>query len=344
MEHENQVSVVTRVYRKAEGNVLSEKDLKSLEGKVTDLQNLARALETSSGIVVASTKDLPESGRKVLEASGYKIVYADTTAGDPSNSSLLNTAMESLAAGTDRVLVVSLSLVHNEGGVEKKKSEIAARQIAVLDSLFKYWERKPGRKLAMAGSLILGEQNLDLIQEAISPDGKRNIDLDNLGVAFPNFSLSMIRNDIRIAEDTDNGKLGKVWFKNEQKEEIIRVGGNEDFYAGFKHMLKGEDVALLIDPYMPGERHDKVIIEDAKYRRRLDVFKIYAAEIIIEALNQAKIPELATKDLSLDYIEKIVEETIDQHLFYIKINSEGNPEILLTRRQLSKKMESPVSS
>lgn len=336
MSHENDVCVVTRVFRKTEEGKLSEKDLSGLTGKVADLQNLQGILENFREPIIVSTSDLPETGRKKLEVPGHRVVYANTTAADPSNSSLLNTAIESAEPDIGRFLIVSLSLAHDEKDAEEKKSELAARQIKALGSLFDHWKEKPERKLAMTGSLILGEQNLDLIEEAINPSGKRDISLDNLGVAFPNFSLAMIRRGIRISEDTDNGMLGRVWIKSGEKEETARVGGNEDFYEGFRLMLEGEDVVLLIDPYMPGERHDKVIVEDTKYRRRMDVYKIYATELIMGAVRRGKISGLEPKDLSLDYIEKIVEETIDKHLFYARIYEDGSPEVLLTRRQLLK--------
>lgn len=321
-----ETSIGLRSFRKVKNGALSQEDVQGLEGKARDIQKFADTLNSPSPIAdftIATTTDLPQEGINALSSTGLKVLVAtDTFSSDLSNANFLNSYLESTGQSIKNCVIASPSIVGN-------KEEEASTQVKAMVKIFEFWEKQRPGKIAMIGSAIEGEHNPELIEKFI--EGSDNIGLNNMSVATPNNSLNLLRPELRFSKTSDNGVLGKIWFGTES----ARVGGNEDFFLGFTEMIKGNDVVLLIDPIISGERKDKVDLGEKKYLRRQSVFEIFATEIIIEAMDRGIIPFTDMSDLTRELIGRIVEDTLDKHLFFAKIDQNSQPEIVLTRRQRS---------
>ncbi len=230
-----------------------------------------------------------------------------------SYADMLNVFVSSINSEKTNLVFVSPSLAGNP--------EVLARQVVGLKKVSDLWqEKRPGR-LAVAGSLIEGEHDQDLVEEIIA--GTRQINLANLCRIFPNNALSLVTAGAKFSGITDNGLMGALEIDGKAEP----IGGNEDFFYGFGQMLAGRDSLLLIDPVMPGERQEKVLLVESKYTRRQAVYEAYAQRLIIKAIKRGGIPEAQ--------IETVVENTVNEHLFFARL-TDGQPEIVLTEKQRSK--------
>jgi hypothetical protein len=180
--------------------------------------------------------------------------------------------------------------------------------------------------------------NRILVQKVIN--GEEELNLNNLNMVFPNNVLSLVPSDTVFSGITDNALAGKV----EVNEKLEAVGGNEDFLYGFEEMIYNKkDCVLLIEPFVAGERQGEIMGIESKYARRQIIYKLYAERTIRQAVKRGKIDlgGETENELTTTQIENIIQNTVDEHLFFARINQNDQPEIILTRRQELKSISSP---
>lgn len=340
-----------RSFRKpAEDGSLGHADAIDLDLKRDVITNfVSELLQVDKSIkkaTIITTNDLPEIGRIIFDSSHLNVIYADTSSKKLSQAEMLNAFMKSVGPEIISCAIVSPSLI----GLHK---EIAARQILGLTQLFNLWEASKPGTLAMAGTLIEGEHDPNLVEAIIS--GTENLNLKNLWKVFPTNAMSLVRSSARFSDLTDNGRLGVIEIEGQSE----KIGGNEDFYYAFDRMIKGEDCVVLINQVMPGERQAKIETVGKKVQRREKVYEIYAKLLLDQHFKENPIyttsggtfndlslteQEMAKEDYLLPFdsnslppekFEKIIEGILDKHLFFARIDQNGKPEIVLTRRQRS---------
>lgn len=218
-----------------------------------------------------------------------------------------------------------------------QKPEVLSRQMAGMKILYDRWEEKQPGKLAIVGSLLGGVHDMELVDGAIH--GSNDITLDTVSRAFPNNALSLVPPHTRFSGIADNALAGEVEINGKQEP----IGGNEDFLYAFTQMLySGKDAVLLVEPCIEDEREGEVKGVEAKYERRRAIYRLYATRAVEKLmrtpwpLNRQK-PEWKGKTL-----DAIVEEVLDNHLFFARIDERGDPEILLTKRQKDQKIVTPI--
>lgn len=344
-----------------EDGSLSTKNALDLDNKRDTMTGFTMSLPFKRGYII-TTSDLPQVGRLIFDGSNLNrqntdVIFAKCKSKNVSYAGMLNPFMEA-ASGADYCAIVSPSIIGKN--VEKGK-----RQIQFLADIFDLWEAKYPGKLATAGTLVEGEQDPDMALDTIN--GNEEITLKNLWRVFPNNTMAIVRSSARYSFNTDNGKLGT--FELGGKTE--KIGGNEDFYYTFESMLNGQDCAVLINPVMPGERSGKVETVGQKVQRREFVYGTYAKILVLEHLKQNAFRKLTEKvkdryvleaDGTFNYsqemfealdkynnfvrsienmpqsiieatVEEVVKNTVDKHLHFIRVNEDGQLEVVPTKRQ-----------
>lgn len=305
--------------------------------------------ERSPRITLITNDDLPEEGKRVLASSNLDVIETphrtahrratlgkkligeqSQSSGEFSYSDMLNslTHGQSSEEDTENCVFVSSDLAG--------QPRILLDQIMGMDAVANGWKTNTKDGLAMVGTLIEGIHDQSLIQEIV--DGSKNVDPQNLSKIFPNNALSLVKTHTKFSGISDNALSGKIEING--KMELI--GGNEDFLYGFKEMLfNNKDCVLLIDPFIAGERQNEIRGIDSKYLRRQTVYKLYMNRYVEQYINRNKIsiPDNESRDAQ---IKNIAEDVLDNHLFFARINSNGEQEVILTQRQKEKNIESPI--
>lgn len=257
-------------------------------------------------------------GGKTCEKSNYKVEF--------SYADMLNSLGKSINFKSKKYFIFCSSDLTS-------KPEVLLSQLIGMANVYNKWQKEKHVELSMVGSLVEGVHNHSLIKKIINE--KKNINLQNLNELFPNNVLSMVPSNTKFSTSTDNFFLGEIKI-NGKKEPI---GGNEDFMYGFNEMLiNNRKCILLIDPFISSQRQNEIKGVGSKYLRRKIVYNLYAERLIKQAINQKKI-NLNQKDfsnLSELTLESVVENIIDKNLFFVKINTKNQPEIILTKRQKEK--------
>jgi len=302
-------------------------------------------------VVIITNDDLPKAGKEILASAGLTIVQSkqtkaerrarlakrlvgnkSTAKGEFSYADMLNSIRkepEQTDNETGGTIFASSDLTRNP--------EVLSRQIIGMKILFNQWQE--GR-LAIIGSLIEGVHDLDLIQQIVA--GTKNIDLNCLNKIFPNNALSLVPAHTEFSGITDNGLAGDIDIEGRPEP----IGGNEDFLYGFQKMLyANRDCVLLIDPLMADKRRGEIAGVESKYIRRQKVYSLYAQRAVRQAVQRGIVPlptEKSSGELSEDQINTIIENTVDNHLFFAKLDHDNQVKILLTRRQKLKSINPPI--
>ena len=335
---------------------IGEFDQNSLEQfsrQVEAVRNFSRQLKNqlvdrAPQIAIITNSDLPETGQLKLADSDLIIVQAEKTKaqrrarlarqlvgeksvakGDFSPSDMLN-ALGQIKTAEKGIYVFASSDLAN-------KPEVLFRQIVGMKILWDSWQKERPGQLAMIGSMIEGMHDPALVQKIIN--GEAKIKLDNLNKVFPNNALSLVPSEADFSGITDNALAGKI----EISGKFEPIGGNEDFFYGFEEMLyAGKDCVLLIEPFVAGERKGEVRSVETKYVRRQAIYRLYAQRTIEQAIKRGKITLKGNPKELPEVLETIIEEILDKHLFFARIDQNGQSEIILTQRQKSKNINSPI--
>ena len=330
-----------------------QKSLEQFSRQVEAVKNFSRQLQSqlvdrAPQIAIITNSDLPEAGQLKLADSELTIVQAEKTKaqrraelarrlvgeksaakGDFSYSDMLN-ALEQIKTVERANYIFASSDLAN-------KPEALFHQIIGMKILWDSWQKERPGQLAMVGSMIEGVHDSALVQKIIS--GEAEIKLDSLSKVFPNNALSLVPPEVDFSGITDNALAGQI----EISGKFESIGGNEDFFYGFEEMLyAGKDCVLLIEPFVTRE----VKGVEVKYVRRQAVYRLYAQRTIEQAIKRGKafwsgnIRERPSKE----EIDAIVEEIVDRHLFFARIESDGRPSVILTSRQKSKNINSPIGN
>jgi hypothetical protein len=333
-----------------------EQKLKFFNSRVQSIRDLAGTLKGKLGdkspkVTIITNDNLSEVGREILSNSGLAIVWAmhvtaerrarlakhlvgetSQATGNFSYADMLN----SLSDGLEELQDEKKSLFFVSSDLAGK-GEILCDQIVNMRIVYDWWQRTQANGLAMIGSLIKGVHDDGLVTGVI--DGDDNVDLDNLHKLFPNNSLSLVPKTARFSGITDNALAGNI----EIDGRFEPIGGNEDFLYGFEEMLlRGQDCILLVEPFI-GERQGEVKGVESKYVRRKIIYSIYAKRVIEQAVERGQIVlDGQEGELSQTKIEAIVEDVIDNHLFFVRLSNASEPEIILTERQKLKSIIPPT--
>ncbi len=358
IEFSPKTAVGFRSFRKPQPDgSLSEKDLNDVTLKRDVIKNFVDGLSPLLPIepIIITTSDLPVSGRTIFEASGFKIVYADTLSTKISQANMLNAFMENLGLETKNCVILSPSLL----GIHRDQ---AINQVMGLANIYDMWEKQRPNKLTTAGSIIEGEHDPELVKGAI--DGTEDLSLSNIWRIFPTNAMSLVLPEARFSKMTDNGRLGTIQVEGQEE----KIGGNEDLFYSVGRMLRGNDCIVLVDPVMPGERQAKVETVGKRVARRQKVNEIYTRILIAQFLNERRFRELtqhidskivpAIDGRGIEYTDEMkraielyfnkvidpasftteevsqrFERMVDQHLFFAKQTTDNKIEIMLTKRQ-----------
>jgi hypothetical protein len=325
--------------------IFDDKSLEQFKKRVTTIENFNqiihdKLIEKAPQTILITNSDLDEAGKQELNFSGLKILYAEqskakrrselgkkivgdksSAKGDFSYSDMLNEP----AKKED-----SSDFIFASPDLANKPKELLT-QILAMKMIRDSFEAINPEKLATIGSALKGVHDIKLISKIISGDD--NLNMDNLSRVFPNNALSEITKRTKFSGIADNSLAGKVEINAKQEP----IGGNEDFLYGLKEMLyHDKDCVLLIEPNISDERQGEVSGVDAKYLRRAAVYKIYAERAIRQAGKRGKIDLGDKNELTEEKLNMIIEDLMDKHLFFARINNEGKPEIVLTKRQQEK--------
>ena len=342
-----------RIFKIGEFDQESLKQFKQqVESVKSFSQYLKNAIEKPSQVAIITNSDLPEAGKQILAANhpdlmmvqteqakaqrraklGQKIIGEKSAAkGEFSYADMLNAFRgKTVPTETEVTIFASSDLAI--------KPEILFRQIIGMKILYDQWQKEKPNQIAIIGSLIEGVQDRVSIQKAI--DGEEELDLENLNKIFPNNALSLVPSQADFSGITDNALAGKT----EVGGKLEPIGGNEDFLYGLEEMIYDKkDCILLVEPFVAGERQGEVKGVESKYARRQAIYRLYAERIIKQAVKRKKIDSMGVaNELTIEQIEVIVENTIDEHLFFARIDQNNQPEILLTQRQKLKSISSPI--
>ena len=318
--------------------------------KEFDESLIERFGEKSPNIEIITNSDLEEFGQQVLTDSGLRVVKTQKEKAEERAELGHSIIGERSAATGDFSYADMLNAAINENEPSEKaesyiftsadlgnKPKDLIRQVVGMRILYDKWNQKNPSKLAMVGSLVADVHDIGLVDRAIK--GTEGINLENLNAVFPNNTLSMVSPDAKFSGVTDNALTGTIEINGKS----VPIGGNEDFYYGFGEMISGgRDCVLLIDPFVAGEREGEVKGVQSKYARRQAIYQLYAKRLLNRALRANKITLGDGTKGSSEQIETIVENMVDEHLFFARVDQNGQPEIVLTDRQERKKISKPI--
>ena len=350
-ENEPDLSNSALCFRVFKIGKFDEKSLEQFQKQVSSISNFDQLIsnklaEKAPQATIITNSDLEEVGKKELDFSGLNILYTEqskakrrselgkkivgdrsSAKGDFSYADMLNKPIKD-ADFSDFIFASS--------DLANKPKELLI-QILAMKKTKDFFEASNPEKLAIIGSAVKGVHDIELINKIIK--GEDDINIDNLSRVLHNNTLSLAGKNVKFSGITDNALAGKLEINGKQEP----IGGNEDFLYGLNQMLyHDKDCILLIEPNIMDERRGEVMGVDAKYLRRVAVYKIYAERAIRQAGKRGKI-NLGNEDkLTEEKINTILDDLVDKHLFFARINTEGNPEIVLTKRQQEKGILSPI--
>jgi hypothetical protein len=327
-----------------------EKSLEQFKKQVATIENFNqnvnhRLAEKAPQITIITNSDLDEAGKQELNFSGLQILYADQSKAKRRSSLAQHIIGEKSSAKGD----FSYADMLNEPAKKQafsdfifassdlaNKPEDLLIQILGMKITKDFFEAAHPGKLAIIGSAVKGVHHMELINKII--EGDDNVNLENLSQVLHNNTLSLVGKEAKFSGITDNFLAGKVEINGKQEP----IGGNEDFLYGLKEILyHGKDCVLLIEPHISGERQGEVSGVDAKYLRRVAVYKLYAERSIRQAGKRKKIDLGYENGITEEKLNTTIEDLMDKHLFFARINDGGKPEIVLTNRQRTKRILSP---
>ncbi len=349
----SQSAVGIRVFKIGQFDQESEEIFRRQVETVKDLDEYLKGQlgELSPKLVVITNSDLEEYGQNILSESGLKVVRADQekakrradhgqgmikeaesrAKGDFSYADMLNSIIDD---GELKQEVANY--IFTSADLGNKLSELL-RQLSGMRIVYDKWQEKKPNKLAMVGSLVADVHDVGLIDRVI--EGTEDLSLENLNGVFPNNTCSIVSPDARFSGLTDNGLAGSI----EINGKFVPMGGNEDFDYGFDQMFRnGRDCVLLIDPYLPGEREGEVKGVEEKKARRQVIYWLYAKRQVKRAFRSKSFTIGDEFQPESTRIETIVQDVIDAHLFFARLNADGQPEVVLTQRQKAKSISSPI--
>lgn len=328
-----------------------EKSLEQFKKQIAAIENFNqitsnRLAEKAPQTTIITNSDLEEAGKQELNISGLKILYAEqaraerrselgkkiigdksSAKGDFSYADMLNEPAK--RESSSDFIFASSDLANNP--------EKLILQILAMKKTKDSFEASCPEKLAIIGSAVKGVHHMELINKIIK--GEDNVSMENLSKVLHNNTLSLADRNVKFSGIADNALAGKIEINGKQEP----IGGNEDFLYGLKEMLYNDKYCVLvIEPNIADERQGEVMGVDAKYLRRVSVYKIYAERAIRQAGKRGKIDLGNENELTEEKINIIMEDLVDKHLFFARINNEGKPEIVLTKRQQEKRILPPI--
>lgn len=328
-----------------------EKSLEQFKNQVTTIENFNQMVKDKLAkkapqIIIITNSDLDETGKQELNSSKLKILYTEqsrakrrahlarhivgeksSAKGDFSYADMLNEP----AKNED-----SSDFIFASADLANKPKELLT-QILGMKITKDFFEAIHPGKLAVVGSAVKGVHHMELINNIIQ--GNDDIKMENLSQVLHNNTLSLVGKDAKFSGITDNFLAGKIEINGKQEP----IGGNEDFLYGLKKIsYHDQDCILLIEPNISEERQGEIKGVDAKYLRRVAVYKLYAERAIRQAGKRGKIDLGDEKEVTEEQLNTTIEDLMDKHLFFARINNEGKPEIVLTNRQRSKRILPPI--
>ena len=350
-ENEPDLSDTALCFRVFKIGKFDEKSLEQFKKQIATIENFNqiagnRLVEKAPQTTIITNSDLDEVGKQELNFSGLKVLYAEqskakrrselgkkiigdksSAKGDFSYADMLNEPAKK---------EVSSDFIFASSDLANKPKELLV-QILAMKTTKDFFEAAHPEKLAIIGSAVKGVHHMELINNII--EGNDNINLENLSQVLHNNTLSLAGKDVKFSGITDNALAGKVEINGKQEP----IGGNEDFLYGLKEMLyHDKDCVLIIEPNIADERQGEIMGVDAKYLRRVSVYKVYAERAIRQAGKRGKINIANESELTEERVNTIIEDLMDKHLFFARINNKGKPEIVLTKRQQLKGISPPI--
>lgn len=268
-------------------------------------------------VIVSTTSNMSNSGVRLFEEQGLRVIRTDSEAKPVKYANMLNGVITNVNKEVDSIAIVSPSLVESD--------PIAiAKQLDLMVRAFYTWNG-----VAIIGSVLNNEHDRDLISAVI--EGTKMLTLENICRVFPTNAISVVPKFAEFSPDTNTGALGKVMVNGKE----VDAGGNEDFYWGLQQMLRGRPCIQFIDPYLEGERTDKVLTEAEKYGRREPVYERYARQLLSKAVERGALRQMDIASMSASEVSAVATYIVTRNFFFAKYNEDGNPEIVLTKAQKS---------